>query len=369
MKFTDIISSLRGSGTANGVVGVDIGSSAMKVVELQDREGVITLTNYGELQLGPYAEKELGETVSLDATQEQKALADLIRESAIQANSAVFAMPLSSSFVTNVSIAADADADLSAMVRVEARKVIPASLSEVTLDWAEVESMQAQSNTEQSGDEKEGAQANRDVLIAAIQNAALERFKVLMKFVGLPEPPAEIECFSAIRSVYETEKTDVAIIDIGAESAKLYLSHKGLLMRMHRVRAGGNIATQEIAKALNCSFAEAEAKKYAADTSDKDFMRLKRAHNDSYGRAFREFSQVLREYERKTGVELSVVHLSGGAAVFPGIDRLLQESIQRDVQVVKPFSRVAYPAFMEDTLRQIGPSFVVALGAALRQLE
>jgi type IV pilus assembly protein PilM len=330
------------------------------VVELEDRKGVITLITYGELQLGPYADKELGESVTLDAKKEQEALVDVIRESAVRSREAVFSMPLSSSFVTNVSIEADPKADLSPMVRVEARKVIPASLSEVALDWAEVEL----STTEAAS----GA-GKRNVLIAAIQNTALERFKILMQFAGLTEPPTEIECFSAIRSVFTTADEHVAIIDIGAVSTKLYIAHKGLLMRMHRVRAGGTIATQKIAAALALSFEEAELAKHAADRSNPRFADMQKAHHASYERSFREFSQVLREYEQKTGATFSKVYVSGGGSLFPGTPTMLHDVINREVLLVHPFSKVAYPAFMEDTIKNIGPSFTVALGAALRMFE
>ena len=362
MKFLNsIVSSLQsGSASSDAVVGVDIGSSSMKVVELKEIKGVITLSTYGEVQLGPYNNREIGQSVSLDTSQEQAALVDIIRESAVKARSAVFAMPLSSSFVTNVSIEAEADADLSSLVRIEARKVIPSSLSEITLDWAEVEL----TKTERAAEEN-----RRNVLIAAIQNSALERFKVLMQFVGLTQPPTEIECFSTIRSIYTSEEEDIAIIDIGAVSTKLYIARKGLLMRMHRIRAGGAVATKQIEQTLEVDFATAEQMKYAASRKADSFAELKRAHDSSYDRAFREFRQVLAEYEEKTGITLSAVHLSGGGALFPGIDTYLAQAIDREVIMANPFSNVAYPAFMEDIMDTIGPSFTVALGAALRSFD
>lgn len=363
MNFiSNIFSSVqKGHGSSAGVVGIDIGSSSMKVVELQERNGVITLATYGEVQLGPYAGKQVGESVTLEPKQEQEALVDVIRESAVKSRKAVFAMPLSSSFVTNVSIEADADSDMAALVRVEARKVIPASLSEVTLDWAEVEVTKTESGENESN--------YRNILIAAIQNSALERFKILMQFAGLSQPPTEIECFSMIRGLYNSEEPDIAVIDIGATSAKLYIAHKGLLMRMYRIRAGGAIATNRIAEALKVDFQTAEEMKFAADRSAKEFADLKRAHDKSYERVFREFNQVLREYERKTGINVSTVYLAGGGALFPGTDTYLKDVLDRDVVKVNPFSKVAYPAFMEDTMHEIGPSFAVALGAAMRVFE
>jgi len=360
--FNNIISSLKQDYTVgDAVVGIDIGSSSMKVVELEDRRGVITLTTYGEVQLGPYAGKPLGESVSLDPKQEQEALVDVIRESAVKAKNAVFAMPLTSSFVTNVSIEADADADLSSMVRVEARKVIPASLSEVTLDWAEVEVTKKEA--------KENQNTRRNVLIAAIQNSALERFKVLMQFAGLKHPPTEIECFSSIRSLYNTDESDIAIIDIGSVASKLYIARRGLLMRMYHIRAGGTLVTRQVSDALHVGFEEAEKLKFTADRAASSFSDLKRAHEEGYSRPFREFGQVLREYEQKTGNTVSTIYLTGGGALFPGTISRLKDALQRDVVLANPFAKVAYPAFMEDTMREIGPSFTVALGAALRMFE
>lgn len=355
-----------GSTRVSSVVGIDIGSSAIKVVELQEKKGIVTLTTYGELQLGPYAKKEIGESVILNSSQEQEALVDVIRESAVSAKHAVFAMPLSSSFVTNVTIETEPNVDLSALVRIEARKVIPASLSEVTLDWAEVD-------FETEGDLKKKKDAlvkeQRNVLIAAIQNVALDRFKTLMQFTGLEQPPTEIECFSTIRALYTDKDADMAIIDIGATSSKLYLSKNGLLMRLHRIRAGGAVATGRIASVLSIDFEAAEIKKQNADTNDPHFSEIKRAHDSSYDRAFKEFNQVLREYEMSKEISIPAVYISGGGAMFPGIDTLLQEALTRPVVRANPFAKVAYPAFMQDTIKEIGPSFSVALGAAVRAFE
>lgn len=360
-SLKDIFSGLQAATDRTpGVVGIDIGSSAIKVVELQERKGVVTLSTYGELQLGPYAGKPIGESVTLTAKQEQEALVDVIRESAVTAHKAVFAMPLSSSFVTNVTIEAEQNADMAALVRVEARKVIPSSLSEITLDWAEVD-------TGKKADKENSNE--RSVLIAAIQNAALERFKVLMQFTGLVEPPTEIECFSTIRSIYNASDKDVVVLDLGANSTKLYIAHDGLLMRMHRIRAGGAIATNRIASILNIGFEDAEIKKQSLSRDDSAFSDIKRAHDSSYERAFREFNQVLREYEEKNEVSLKSVYLSGGGAMFPGIEALLHDSLNREVIRANPFSKVAYPAFMQDTIKEIGPSFSTALGAAIRSFE
>lgn len=359
MSFLDnIFSGAGGKGSDSGrVVGVDIGSSSIKVVEVQDRGGVLTLTTYGELQLGPYADQEVGQSVVIDPKKEQQALVDVIRESAVKATSAVFAMPLSSSFVTTISFNAEPKEDISSRVRVEARKYIPVPIGEVTLDWAEIESPNKNTANE------------RDVLVAAIQNEALNRFRILMLFVNLKQPPTEIECFSAIRGVYKAEEKDVAIIDIGAVSTKLYIANQGLLQRMHRVRAGGAIATKRIASTLDLSFEEAELAKRNVKKDDANFHDMKRAHHSCYDRALQEFRQVINEYEANSGTKVETIYLTGGGSIFPTTKSLVEDTLQKNVVYVNPFSKVAYPAFMADMITELGPTFHVAAGAALRAFE
>jgi type IV pilus assembly protein PilM len=340
------------------VVGIDIGSSSIKVVEIEDRAGVLTLTTYGELQLGPYDDgKEVGQSVTLDPKKEQQALVDVLRESAVKARSAVFAMPLSSSFVTIMSLKADKDEDLGPRVRVEARKYIPVPIGEVTIDWAEVEtSVATKAHT-------------RDVLVAAIQNEALKRFNALMEFVNLGNPPTEIECFSTLRALFKDEEKDIAIIDIGAVSSKLYIARQGLLQRMHRARAGGALATKRIAGVLEVSFEEAEIAKRATDATSPKFRDIQRAHQSCYDRAFSEFRQVIDEYEQSINTSIANVYVCGGGAQFPGLHAQLKGILEREVTKANPFTKVAYPAFMEDTLVELGQSFTGALGAALRAFD
>ena len=359
-SLTDFFQGFSNSPLKQAVVGIDIGSSSIKLVQLESQKGVVTLTTYGEIQLGPYANSDVGQSIVLNAKQEQEALVDVLRESAVVAKNAVFAMPLTSSFVTNALVEADPKADISALVRVEARKVIPISLSEVTLDWAEM-------NLEEKETKKESVK--REVLIAAIQNSALERFRTLMQFFGLTVPPTEIECFSAIRALHTEGYEDMVIVDIGATTTKLYIAKKGLLMRMHRIRVGGATATSRIASVLNIQFEAAEIKKREVQKTDADYSDIKRAHDTSFDRAFRELNQVLQQYEEKTNLKLKNVYLTGGATLFPGIELLLRDILNREVAHTNAFAKVSYPAFMHDTIKDIAPSFTVALGAALRTFE
>ncbi len=359
MNFGNIFSGLAKKSTgANRVVGIDIGSSSIKVVEVEERGSVLTLTTYGELQLGPYADKEIGQSVILDSKKEQQALVDVIRESAVKASSAVLAMPLASSFVTTINFNADPKEDLTSRVRVEARKYIPVPISEVTLDWAEIDSMKSKKE-----------ENHREVLVAAIQNEALNRIRVLMQFANLKEPPTEIECFSTIRGVFKESEKDIAIIDIGAVSTKLYIARNGLLQRMHRVRAGGTIASKRIASTLEVGFEEAEILKRTINKDDERYNDVKRAHHSCYDRSWQEFRQVINEYEDSLSTEIDIIYLTGGGSLFGSTKSAMEDALQKKVVYVNTFNKVAYPAFMEDMITELAPTFHVALGAALRVFE
>ena len=362
MALVDLFTSFSAkpvTATNNRVVGIDIGASSIKVVELQNRDNVITLTTYGELELGPYEEKPIGESETLTAQIERQALVDILRESAVKAKQAVFAMPLSSSFVTVMSLLAPATEDISPRVRVEARKYIPVPMAEVTLDWAEVEHVIT----------NEGESEARDVLLAAIQNEALKRFTTLMQTVEFANPPIEIECFSAIRSLYTDDQTDSAIIDVGAVSTKMYIVRGGLLQRMYRVRAGGALYTEKLASTLKCTFEEAEVLKRELSVDHPQFSEALKLHQVTYDRVLKEFVQVIAEYETRTGTTVPVIQLIGGGVLFPNFAAYVSQHLNRPAVLAQPFNKVAYPAFMEDTMNAIGSSFVVALGAALRTFE
>ncbi|MDA8597071.1 type IV pilus assembly protein PilM [Candidatus Pacebacteria bacterium] len=359
LTFKKFFSSLSQSaaGGPSRVVGIDVGSASLKVVELEQTEKAITLRTYGELQLGPYAEKDLGEVVSLEPQKLTEALVDVIRESTVKAKNGVLAIPLNSSFVTVVPIKTSSSEEVDAKVKLEARKYIPVPLSDVMLDW---------SLLNEYGDKEEHI---NEVLLAAIQNDAFERYVKLMASIEMPSQPSEIEVFSAIRGVHQPTDETLAIIDLGAETSKLYITKDGALQRIHRVYEGGVTGTKRIAQALNISFAEAEDLKRSYTPEISNAREIFKAYITTVDRSVQEFKRVIEQYEARIEGQVDRVVMIGGGAQFQGVSRHVADLLARDVEFGKPFERVAYPAFMEDVLTEAGTSFATALGAALRPFE
>lgn len=357
--FKSVFSSLKKNADIRPtkVVGIDFGASSLKVVEIERREEILALTTYGELQTGPYAQAQLGSVAPLDAGKRIEALVDIMRESGVDAKNSVLALPLADSFVTVMELPAKKDEDIATRVPVEARKYIPVPLTDVTLEWSEIPP-------------EEGAQdVTREVLLAAIQNTSLADMRNLLQAVQMADQPFEIELFSTLRGVTKDTDTSVAVIDVGAHMSKLYIAKNGFLHRIHRVRAGGSHATDALAKQLNIPFEAAENLKRNFNPNDAQASQIKTAVSSIFDRPFQEFKRVITQHEIRTNEQVGRVVITGGSALLHDFAGYTGYMLDKKVELATPFNKIAYPAFMEDTLTQIGPIFAPALGAALRSFE
>ena len=341
---------------AKKVVGIDFGASSIKVVEVEKIEGVLSLSTYGELQLGPYLEQGIGSTVKLPLKKRVEALVDILRESGVTAKQGVMALSLAESFVTIISLSAKPDEDIGPKVQVEARKYIPVPIIDVSLEWSELP------NADQKA-------LSREVLLVAIQNDALKEINALAESIIMTQRHSELELFSTLRAITKETDTSVAVFDIGAKTSKCYVAEGGFLRRIHRVQTGGSFVTSALAKEKNISFESAEELKhmYIADTADG--LLINKIMLATFERVFQEFKRVLHQYELRTGSPVGRIVLTGGVVSFPEFQAFASYMLDREVEITNPFAKIAYPAYMEDTLVSIAPLFTVALGAALQSFE
>lgn len=340
------------------VVGIDFGSSSLKIVELEKREETITLSTYGELQLGPYIGEPLGASVKLPIQKKIEALVDTFREATVTAKDGVFAIPLGESFITVMSLAAKADEDIAPRVNVEARKYIPVPITDVVLEWSEVTKIQQGIDV-----------LTRDVLLVAIQNQSVADNKMLLDAITMVSRPSEIELFSSMRALIESEDTVTAILDLGAGMSKLYIVDQGVLQKIHRVPQGGFLASKAIATELQITPEEAENLKRTSQTGDTHFPVVKKHIEQTLMRPISEFKRVIEQFEIRSQTNVARIVITGGVSTSDMVLESVAYALGRSVERSTPFNKVGAPAFLGDTLEEIGPTFSVALGAALRQFE
>ncbi len=338
-----------------GVIGVDIGSSAIKIVELHNNKGIATLDTYGELQLGPYEGVEIGRTTHLQPGKLTEAFVDILREASATSREVAVAISYNSSFMTIVSLPTTDTDQITAMIPVEAKKYVPVPLGEVTLDWFPV-SVHSEKNTTK-------------VLLAAIHNDAMKRYNAMVKGASLFTRFTEIEIFSTIRSVVSQNDDTVAIVDFGAGSTKVYIARRGVIGKTHSILMNGVDLTNALSRVAKVEFSVAEEMKRTTGLMGTEEDREgQKALMAVLERGMHEVHKVMSRYEEEENIAIEKVILSGSGALLGGLLTYTQDLLGRPVEIADPFSKVAYPAFLEDTLKEAGPSFAVAVGAALRAL-
>lgn len=347
----------------NSVLGVDVGSSSIKVVQLKKQEGAAVLETYGELSLGPYADLEIGKATTLPPEKIAEALKDLIKEASVTSTSAGFSIPFASSLLTFIELPKIEGAQLNKMIPIEARKYIPVPISEVMLDWfiiPENEGKLAEASTEKK--------TTTEVLLVAIHNEILANYNTIVQLSELSTDFFEIEIFSTIRSVLDQSVAPQMIVDIGAATTKVYIVELGIVRVSHIINRGSQDVTLGVAKSLNLSFAKAEELKrkegLLKGTGDVREIALL-----TLDYIFSEANRVLLNYQKKNRKNIGRVVLTGGGSVMKGIHELADSHLETETILGDPFSKVSAPAFLGDVLKETGSEFSVAVGLALRKLQ
>ena len=358
------------------VIGVDIGSSSIKIVQLKKRGGSAVLETYGELSLSPYTNSEIGQATNLPASKIAEALTDLIKEANITTKKAGVSIPFSSSLVSLIKMPALDNKHLASMIPIEARKYIPVPISEVTLDWFVVPSEEKSpiDDDNESNTDKVKEKEKIEVLLVAIHNSTLNKYNEIVKFAGLDTGFFEIEIFSAIRAVVEQSISPVAVLDMGASSTKLYIVEYGVVKASHVINTGAQNITQTLSRSLGISITKAEELKRKSGVdgnldSSVDALSYKEVVSLGFDRIFTEVNKVLLQYQKKNNKNIGRVILTGGGAVTKGLLPLAKKHLETDVLLSNPFSKIDSPAFFENVLKEIGPEFAVAVGLALRKLQ
>jgi type IV pilus assembly protein PilM len=363
---------------SQSVLGVDIGSSSIKVVQLRRQGGRAILETYGELSLGPYAGVGVGQATNLPPEKIIEAMTDLLGEQEVAVTSRLcgVAIPFSASFMQVVDLPQVPIKQLAQIIPIEARKYVPAPISEVMLDWSVIpQDRNFETDVAERSDlAKKNEPAKMEVLLVAIHNSTIEKYKEIVDKSGLVSSFFEIEIFSTMRAVLDQEVLPVMILDMGAMSTKLYIVERGILRSSHTIGHGSQEVTNSISRTLGIPPQDAEILKRknglgAATAGVAGAVGLADIVSVTFDYIFSEANQVVLSYQKKYNKNVSKVFLVGGGSALLGLEEVAKKSFQTDVEAGNPFNKVVVPAFLEDVLRTTGPEFTVAVGLALRKLQ
>lgn len=358
---------------SHSVLGIDIGSSSIKVVQLSRKSGHPVLETYGELSLGPYTGKNIGEATNLSQDKIIAALSDLLKEKEvnISTNLCGMAIPFSSSLMAVVDMPVLPAKQLAQAIPIEARKYIPVPVSEVSLDWYLIpKDKNPESEQNQADPDAKPSVPKIEVLIVALHNDTINRYKDIVTKTMLDASFFEIEIFSTMRSTLDQEITPVLIVDMGATSTKLYIVEKAIMRSSHMINRGSQSITDELSKAFGISVTEAEVlKRDKGLLGEVNGIEAKSVVSLTLDYIFSEANHVVLAYQKKYNKNVSKVVLVGGGSALKGVADVAKLSFQTEVVVGDPFGKVVAPAFLEQVLRDTGAEFATAMGVALRRLQ
>src|SRR3989344_3647310 len=365
-----------GQSQEGSILGIDIGASSAKIVQLRTSKGAAILETYGEIALGPYGQQAIGKAVKVTPEKIAEALVDVMREANVTGRSGGLSIPFSSSLVSVLDLPHTEPDQLKRMIPIEARKYIPIPVSEVTLDWFVIPREEGEQSAFDRVEKQTPLQAKgQEVLLVAIHNETLKSYQTISTNAGLKINFYEIEIFSAIRSSVGHGIAPILVVDLGAATTKIYIVERGVVRSSHLLSLGGQHMTENLARSLEWEFEKAERVKrerglvdstaYSPDENDK----IKTALLSTLSRVFSEVNRVLLSYGQRYNKNVSRVVLAGGGASLPGLKEVAHENLSTEMSIADPFSNTEAPAFLEEGLRDIGPSFAVAVGVALRKLK
>lgn len=346
-------------------LGVDIGTTSIKMVEVGRGEKLPRLLNYGILESqGSLSRANTAfqtSTLKLFEQEVEGFLRMLVQRMKPRTNLAVASLPVFSAFTTVLSFPEMSPADLEKAVAFQAAQYIPLPLSEVALDWSRVGEY-----------EDEKGFKNIQVFLISVPHEQIKKYQNLCKSAGLTLQSLEIESVSAVRMLVGTDPTPTYVIDIGSRSTAITIADKGALKFTSQTDFAGASLTQALATSLNINPLRAEELKkergivgtgpnYELSTIMVPFLdailsEVKRT-DFSYHAQFPAAPKIERAI------------LTGAGSNLLGIQKYFQDQMGIPVVKANPLVKFEYPREIEPLVPELNPTLSIALGLTLRELK
>jgi type IV pilus assembly protein PilM len=348
---------------SKSIVGLDIGSSSVKAVELSRRSKgkEFELTHLGVAPLPP-------EAIVQGAFLNSSAIVDAIREAVekakIKTKQVAAAVSGHSVIVKKVSLPTMTRDELDEQIRWEAEQYIPFDVNEVNLDF-------------QILDDGSG-EGQMDVLLVAAKKDLIDDYVQVISEAGLTPAVVDVAAF-AVENAYEanygTPSGVIALVNIGAQVVNINIVSGGVPTFTRDITTAGNQYTEEIQKALSISFDEAERIKLGGrrgeDSQEVVPHEVEQAMQAVTETVIGEISRSLDFYAATTAdSRIERVVLSGGSAKVAGFTQAFRERTGYQVEVLNALSRmVPSSKFEPDFLEDMAPALGVGVGLALRRVD
>lgn len=334
-------------GRSKSKLGIDIGTSSVKVVELKKEGDQYVLLTYGTVSIYSDALAKMEYDVIAETA---SVLKRLLAESAVSSKQAVASLPNNIVFVSVIEMPGVAEKEMKDAIQWEARRYVPLPLEEVTLSWSVLG--------------EGGTDLKPKVLLTAVPTTVVDNYLKMFKLAGITPLALEIEALALIRSLVGVRKDSFLIIDVGARNTSLNLIERGFLRVSRNLPVGGDSITEAIAQSLHVSFSRAEQFKKDLGLTG-GLNQLPQTMKPVMDIIKNETRQLVKIYESNGGVVQEII-FAGSGAKLPGMMGYFSD-LNIKVGLGDPLKYVNFDGRLKQNLSQIALDLSVALGLAMRE--
>jgi type IV pilus assembly protein PilM len=343
-----------GLGKKDNFLGIDLGTTSLKLVETTIERGVPRLVTYG------YAERDVASIAKDDSKIILDKVADLLKrlytKCGISSYKAVTALPNFSVFNSVITLPVMNKKELSSAIRWEAKKFVPLPIEDVILDWRIIDEIEI--------DKKK---KNYRILLTAAAKNLVHRYVEIFKKADLQLLSLETEAFALTRSLLGKSQATTMIIDTSAVTTDIIIIEKGVPSLNRSIDVGGITITRAIANGLNVNFDRAE--QFKRDIGMSGSSKIPELIKGILKPVVDEMNYSRRLYQEQSGQTIEQVILSGGSAYLPQLAEYFSQSLNIKVLIGDPWARISYPQELKPALDAVAPRFAVAIGLGLRGMK
>ncbi len=353
---TDIVAMLT---PRRQLVGLDIGSSAIKVAQLKESKGRYFLQKFGVKPLEP---EVIVDGTVMDEGRVVSAIQELFEETRVKNKHVAISISGHAVIVKKISLPPMPDEELEGQVKLAAEQYIPFDINEVNIDFHVL-----------SSDVSDDQQGDMSVILVAAKKDKINELTELVKAAGLVPMVMDVDAFAvenmhAINYPMAQEET-TALVNLGASVMNVNIIRAGSSLFTRDIPLGGNRYTEAIQREIGLSFEEAEESKKKERAGDSDGVSLTGVMDSVNAEVASEIARTVDYFKTSTvNAELSRVLVCGGVARAKGLIQQLGDRMQLPVELADPFAEIDITGcdIDPDLLADWAPSAAVGVGLALR---
>jgi type IV pilus assembly protein PilM len=341
-------------------LGLDIGSSSVKLVHLKEGKRGHQLLAWGEAPLPPEA---VVDNQLMNSSAIVEAIRELVAQQKVKIKEVAIGVRGHSVIIKRISMPFMSQEDLDESIQWEAEQYIPFDVKDVNID--------TQILTPQAD-----AAGQMDVLLVAAKKDMINDFTSVCAEAGLTVTVVDVDAFAA-QNAFEanypqTPGQPVVLINVGAAVTNINIVHNGMATFTRDITVGGNAFTEEIQKQLNISAEEAEALKVGGQ-GESDAVVPQEVERVIQGVADQMGGEIQRslDFHAATAPDTHItrVYLSGGTARIPALFKVIEQRAGVPVEVMNPFKNIEVDnrKFDPAVIMNAAPAAAVAIGLALRR--